>query len=506
MFTPNGVSDTTSITKTRIKNFFRSMRLRVFLIVAAVTCAIGCIVSIVSFVASKSLAVESRTVQVMDYADKLITKMVNNVYTAYPAQSTDINKELELVSSLYDGRIIVTNSRLTVIYDSYHFEEGKTIVSSEAIGALKGNSNEYRDRSEDRIELCLPIRDISMLSANTPAQNTANYSVNTTVQGVLIISFSVRDCAASSIRLRNIQMFTGAILGLLVLVLGIFAAKGITRPLVKISQSLNDTYDGNPDEEMHISGFSEMDDISDSYNKMLGRMASIEESRQEFVSNVSHELKTPLTSMKVLSDSLIEQPDAPVELYREFMTDINAEVDRENKIINDLLALVKLDRKSGDMHIASVNINELLDLVVRRIKPIAQAADVEIIYESYREVLAEVDEVKLILAITNLVENGIKYNKEGGSVTISLNADHKFFMVTVTDTGIGIPKAALDRIFERFYRVDKMRSRQTGGTGLGLAITKSVVKMHHGSIKVESTEGEGSTFMIKIPLSYIPEV
>ncbi|MBO7354764.1 MAG: ATP-binding protein, partial [Lachnospiraceae bacterium] len=238
----------------------------------------------------------------------------------------------------------------------------------------------------------------------------------------------------------------------------------------------------------------------------LGRMASIEESRQEFVSNVSHELKTPLTSMKVLSDSLIEQPDAPVELYREFMTDINAEVDRENKIINDLLALVKLDRKSGDMHIASVNINELLDLVIRRIKPIAQAADVEIIYESYREVLAEVDEVKLTLAITNLVENGIKYNKEGGSVTISLNADHKFFMITVSDTGIGIPKAALDRIFDRFYRVDKMRSRQTGGTGLGLAITKSVVKMHHGSIKVDSSEGEGSTFMIKIPLSYIPEV
>ena len=505
MFTPNGVSDTTSITKTRIKNFFRSMRLRVFLILAAVSCGIGCIVCIISFFASRNLAIESRKEQVLDYADKLITKMVSNVYTAYPTQSTDINKELELVSSLYDGRIIVTNSRLTVIYDSYHFEEGKTIVSSEAIGALKGNSNEYRDNRNKRIELCLPIRDISMLS-NSPAQSASNYSVNSLVQGVLIISFSTQDCVASSVRLRNIQLFSGGILSLLVLTLGIFAAKGITRPLLKINQSLNNTYDGGPDEEMHISGFSEMDDISDSYNKMLGRMASIEESRQEFVSNVSHELKTPLTSMKVLSDSLIEQPDAPVELYREFMTDINAEVDRENKIINDLLALVKLDRKSGDMHIASVNINELLDLVIRRIKPIAQAANVEIIFESYREILAEVDEVKLILAVTNLVENGIKYNKEGGSVTISLNSDHKFFMITVTDTGIGIPKAALERIFDRFYRVDKMRSRQTGGTGLGLAITKSVVKMHHGSIKVESTEGEGSTFMIKIPLSYIPEV
>ncbi len=504
MFTPNGVSDTTSITK--IKNFFRSMRLRVFLIIAAACCAIGCIVCIVSFIASRNLAIEARKDQVLDYADKLITKMVSNVYTAYPSQSTDINKELELVSSLYDGRIIVTNSRLSVIYDSYHFEEGKTIVSSEAIASLKGNSNEYRDKKVNRIELCLPIRDISSVPAANNSQMTSNYSVNPTVQGVLIISFSTQDCVASSIRLRNIQLFSAGILLLVVLFLGIFAAKGITRPLVKINQSINNTYEGGTDAEMHISGFSEMDDISASYNKMLGRMASIEESRQEFVSNVSHELKTPLTSMKVLSDSLIQQPDAPVELYREFMTDINAEVDRENKIINDLLALVKLDRKSGDMHIASVNINELLDLVIKRIKPIAQAANVEIIFESYREILAEVDEVKLTLAVTNLVENGIKYNKEGGTVTISLNSDHKFFMITVSDTGIGIPKAAIDRIFDRFYRVDKMRSRQTGGTGLGLAITKSVVNMHHGSLKVDSIEGEGSTFMIKIPLSYIPEV
>ena len=504
MFTPNGVSDTTSITK--IKNFFRSMRLRVFLIIAAACFSIGCIVCIISFIASRNLAIEDRKAQVLDYADKLITKMVSNVYTAYPSQSTDINKELELVSSLYDGRIIVTNSRLSVIYDSYHFEEGKTIVSLEAIGALKGNSNEFRDKKVNRIELCLPIRDIASQAAANNSQTISNYSVNPAVQGVLIISFSTQDCISSSIRLRNILFFSGGILLLGVLLYAVFAAKGITRPLVKINQSINNTYEGGPDEEMHISGFSEMDDISASYNKMLGRMASIEESRQEFVSNVSHELKTPLTSMKVLSDSLIEQPDAPVELYREFMTDINAEVDRENKIINDLLALVKLDRKSGDMHIASVNINELLDLVIKRIKPIAQAANVEIILETYREILAEVDEVKLILAITNLVENGIKYNKEGGSVTISLNADHKYFMITVTDTGIGIPKAALDHIFDRFYRVDKMRSRQTGGTGLGLAITKSVVKMHHGTVKVESAEGEGSTFMIKIPLSYIPEV
>ncbi len=502
MFTPNGESDTTSITKFR--NFFRSMRLRVFLLVAAAGLTAGLIICIVSFISARSLAIDTREREVRDYAEKLMTKMVFNVYTANPSGTAEINKELDLMASVFGGRIIVTNSKLSVIYDSYHIEESKTLISSEVIGALKGISSDYHARRNNLIELCLPIKDSTIASAGGNQTNLS--ATDQSVQGVLIISFSTEDCVRLSFRLRNIQLVTAVILGLLIIIFGTIAAGSITKPVVKINQSINSTFDGSASEEMHISGFSEMDAISDSFNNMLGRMSLIEESRQEFVSNVSHELKTPLTSMKVLSDSLIQQPDAPVELYREFMNDINAEVDRENKIINDLLSLVKLDRKSGDMHIASVSINEMLDLVIKRIRPIAQAANVEIIYESYREVLAEVDEVKLSLAITNLIENGIKYNKENGSVKISLNSDHKFFMITISDTGIGIPKEALDKIFERFYRVDKMRSRQSGGTGLGLAITRSVVLMHHGSIKVDSVEGEGATFSIKIPLSYIPEV
>ena len=128
----------------------------------------------------------------------------------------------------------------------------------------------------------------------------------------------------------------------------------------------------------------------------------------------------------------------------------------------------------------------------------------ELIFESIREVTADVDEVKLSLAFNNLVENAIKYNKEGGWVKVTLDADHKAFYVTVADSGIGIPEEFQEHIFERFYRVDKARSRETGGTGLGLAITKSVVLMHQGSIKVESKEGEGTVFTVRIPLTYLP--
>ena len=127
-------------------------------------------------------------------------------------------------------------------------------------------------------------------------------------------------------------------------------------------------------------------------------MKKLESSRQEFVSNVSHELKTPITSIKVLADSLIMQEDAPVELYREFLVDITDEIESENKIINDLLSLVKLDKTASDMNITSVNINDLLEQILKRLRPIAKKRNIEVIYESFRPVIAEVDEVKLSLS------------------------------------------------------------------------------------------------------------
>ncbi len=277
----------------------------------------------------------------------------------------------------------------------------------------------------------------------------------------------------------------------------------LSRPLKKVVNSIDRISEGYLEDGVSIKGYYEIEKISDSFNIMISRLQKLENSRQEFVSNVSHELKTPITSIKVLADSLLSQEDTPIELYREFLVDITEEIERENKIINDLLSLVKLDKAAGDMNISSVNINELLDQILKRLTPIAKKNNIEIIYESFRPVAADVDEVKLTLAITNLIENAIKYNVEDGWVRISLNADHKYFFIKVSDSGIGIPEEALDYIFERFYRVDKARSRESGGTGLGLAITKSVIQMHRGAIKVYSKEGEGTTFNVRIPLNYI---
>ena len=162
-----------------------------------------------------------------------------------------------------------------------------------------------------------------------------------------------------------------------------------------------------------------------------------------------------------------------------------------------------MTRTSADLNVEPMDINAILELTLKRLGPIAARANVKLVFESRRKVSAEIDEVKMNLAFTNLVENAIKYNVDGGWVKVVLDADHQYFTVEVSDSGIGMPQEALEHIYERFYRVDKSHSREIGGTGLGLAITRSAILMHKGSIHVTSEEGKGTTFTVKSPLSYI---
>ena len=162
-----------------------------------------------------------------------------------------------------------------------------------------------------------------------------------------------------------------------------------------------------------------------------------------------------------------------------------------------------MDKTSSQLNVQSENINDMVELILKRLRPIAALKNVELTFESFRPVVAEVDEVKLSLAISNLVENAIKYNREEGWVRVSLNADHKYFYLKVSDSGMGIPEEDQAHIFERFYRVDKSHSSEIGGTGLGLAITRNAILVHRGAIKVFSEEGRGTTLTVRVPLNYI---
>ncbi|MBQ1726524.1 MAG: ATP-binding protein, partial [Treponema sp.] len=246
--------------------------------------------------------------------------------------------------------------------------------------------------------------------------------------------------------------------------------------------------------------YSEIREIRDNANRMITKLNSVDESRQAFVSNVSHELKTPMSSMKVLADSLLSQEHQSEEVYREFLSDINTEIDRENQIISDLLTLVKLEGKATSLKTEKVHINGLAEIVIKRVLPLAEEQHVEVVVENQRDVYAEVDENSIIMALTNILENSVKYNKKNGSVRVTVNADWNNCFITIRDTGIGIPEESLSHLFEKFYRVDKARSRETGGSGLGLSIAYEIVKAHNGDIKVFSKLQKGTKFVITLPL------
>lgn len=433
-------------------------------------------------------AVSLRSFGVKNQCDILVDQLIREKYLK-DSTSEGINSELKMLSNVYSGRILIVDRDFRVIKDTYDMDKGRYMISPEVIRCFrdKKESSSY-DRKNRYIEMTIPIYEDMEKKSN--------------VEGVLLISVSTEEVVASIELLQQKGLTILTIITILVVGLGYVMAGILMKPFAKITKAIEDITDGFQEDTISVQDYTETKLITDAFNKMLSRVKSMDKSRQEFVSNVSHELKTPLTSMKVLADSLVGQENVPIELYQEFMQDIAEEIDRESKIITDLLTLVKLDKKAADLNIELVNINSLLELLLKRLRPIAAKRNIELIQESFRPVNAEIDETKLVLALNNLVENGIKYNEDGGWVRVSLNADHKYFYVTVADSGKGIPEEDVDHIFERFYRGDKSHSTEIEGTGLGLAITKGAILMHHGAIRVKSKDGEGTTFSVRIPLIY----
>ena len=441
---------------------------------------------------------EERAVNVKIYEVSNQFKIIaNHLLTynyLYDPSSEVINAELNQIANLYDGRVLVINSNFKVIKDTYGISEGKTIISEEVVKCFKGQNTTYYDDKDGLIEMTIPIMET--------VTDTEDETAPAKVKGVLLSSISTDTIALTISILQRKAFVLEVLMTILILVMGWATSQWLIIPFRKVTKAINEVKEGFTDEAISVPDYKETEHMVDAFNNVLRRMRTLDKSRQEFVSNVSHELKTPLTSMKVLADSLIMQEDVPKELYQEFMADIAEEIDRENKIINDLLTLVKLDKTDGELNVESVDVNALLELLMKRLRPIARQQNIEVVLESNRPVQAVVDEVKITLALSNLVENAIKYNKQSGWVRVSLDADHQYFTVIVEDSGMGIPEESMERIYERFYRVDKSHSREIGGNGLGLAITRNIILMHRGSIQVSSVEGEGTTFVVKIPLTY----
>ncbi len=483
----------------------RSLRTRIFLMALLV----GIIPSVLmrqGIVRNyEERAVAYRTMTVQNQLKILADHLLNEDYLNNP-YSDVINAELEMLSNLYDGRVLIINGNFKIIKDTYGISEGKVCISEEVLKCFQGDVIAKYDSENGYIEMTTPIVDNTNVlpEAGDLDDSSAGGSQNN-VKGVMLTSMSNEYIVGTMEVLTRQAIILEYIMIVIIVGIAIVLSVVMTKPFGRVTKAINEVKAGYSNEPISVSDLAETEHIVEAFNQLLLRMKVLDDSRQEFVSNVSHELKTPLTSMKVLADSLLMQEDVPAELYKEFMEDIVSEIDRENQIITDLLALVKMDKTSSELNIAAVDINALAELILKRLRPIARKMDVEVVYESVRPVTAEVDEVRMTLIMSNLVENAIKYNKEHGWVKVVVDADHKYFTFEVSDSGIGIPEDSLTQIYERFYRVDKSHSREIGGTGLGLAITKNAVLAHRGFITVTSTEGEGTSFLVKIPLIYITQ-
>lgn len=486
-------------------SIFRSFRAKIFLLMLIIGIIPSIIIrnGILSNYETRAVNVKINEVQnqfkiianhliAYNYLQSTSSEVVNS---GLSQSSEVINAELSQMSNLYDGRVLIINGNFKVILDTYDISVDKTVISEEVIKCFKGETTSNYDPINRFIEMTIPITE-TVISPETDQEVTV-------VRGVMLTSVSTDTISMTLSILSRKAWIIDIVMCIAIFALAMAISKYLTSPFDKVTKAISEVKEGYTDEALSVPDYEETEHIVDAFNQVLSRMRVLDESRQEFVSNVSHELKTPITSMKVLADSLLMQEDVPNELYKEFLQDIADEIERENKIINDLLSLVKLDKTNSELNITSVSINELIELTLKRLRPIARKRDIEVTFISNRQVTAEIDEVKITLALTNLVENAIKYNKDHGNVKVTLDADHQFFSVEITDTGIGIPEESYEHIFERFYRVDKSHSREIGGTGLGLAITRNVILMHRGSVTVSSVLEEGTTFYVKIPLTYI---
>lgn len=408
----------------------------------------------------------------------------------------DINSETEGTSKTFHGmntlayslsaRVMIVDTDYRVAYDSFRLLKDTYIMNNDIYEIMKGDRDERLVREQSYIEYMFPV------------VNREGY-----IDDVAVIAVSLESMENE----RGYLSYRANILICIFMVIGVLTAFFISymavRDTRKIKSQLVNMKDGFLGQISSDGLWREAGSVVDNMNGIFAKSQLLEESRQEFVSNVSHELKTPITSMKVLSESILMQDNVPVEMYREFMNDIVLEIDREVQIISDLLTLVKTDKGSDSLNIERVDINELMEVILKRLTPLAEKRSIEITFESFREVEADIDKVKFTLAISNLIENGIKYNVDGGWIRVSLNADHKNLYIKVADSGVGIPEDCVEHIFERFYRVDKARSRDTGGTGLGLAISKNIIVMHKGIINVYSEPGKGTTFTVRVPMNYV---
>lgn len=394
------------------------------------------------------------------------------------------------ISQLLTGtniRAVAVDNAYKVVYDSNSELAGKIYIRdiiSTAFGGEQAHKIFENELGDNMLSVAVPIKD----SGNIVG---AIYLI-TTIESI--------DKTISYITVNLLTV--SALISILVGMLSLGMSFIVTSPLDEFIAVAKEISKGNFDKKVKVKGHNEFAQMAQTLNFMTNELANLEERRHKFVSDVSHELKTPLATIKLICDSIVDTPNPDAEMLKEFLNDLSNEVDRLTRIVERLLALTKLNAGNAEPKLVGVDLAAMIHAVTRNLSPKANAKGV-VLYSDFTPEIQEemmLDYDKIWEAVYNIIDNAIKYSPESGFVKVSLLKDGNDAVIRVEDNGPGIPESEKERIFERFYRLDDSRARDTGGTGLGLAIAKEAVLMHGGEIKV-SSEGEmGSIFSVYLPI------
>ena len=396
---------------------------------------------------------------------------------------TTVNNAIKQIGSLRVTRLVVTDHNGMALYDSAADSQvGKYMILPEVVQALDGNdvfSWNYHDGN--------------MYSrAATPIM-----SYDTLIGCVYMMEYD----SAQGALIKTLQKNTFSIsifLEICVTIFAIFFSNSFTKRLRKIMISMRIIREGDYSHKVKVGGNDELTVLGDEFNNLMERLQISEQKRRNFVSDASHELKTPLASIKLLTDSIL-QNDMDPEMVKEFVGDIGNEADRLNRMSQKLLSLSRIESQE-DSDCEIVYLTPTVERVMRMLAGIAQENNITMHTQIIQDSPMLIIEDDLYQIIFNLVENGIKYNVSGGQLTVTLDRQEDNVVIRVTDTGVGIPADSVGHVFERFYRVDKARSRKSGGSGLGLSIVRNMVERNGGKITVDSAVNKGSTFTLYFPV------
>lgn len=397
---------------------------------------------------------------------------------------TTVSRAVNALGNLRVSRIVITDKSGLGIYDSHAQMEaiGKYVMYPEVVESLRGND-----------VFTWKYEDASMLSrAACPIINGS-----TVVGSVYIVEYDSQLGAVMQYQQRSTLTVT-IILEILLIIFSLIFSRAYSRRMRRLTDSIGSIRAGDYTKKVTVGGNDELTALGDEFNDLVEILHTSEESRRQFVSDASHELKTPLASIKLLSDSIL-QNELDVETVREFVGDIGNEADRLTRMTQKLLSLTRAEDDTQKDHEITW-IGPTMEKVARMISAIAQEKNICVDVTVTQDCSILIIEDDLYQILFNLAENGIKYNKTGGKLILKLTRENDDAVLEISDTGMGIPEASINRVFERFYRVDKARSRQTGGSGLGLSIVKTMVERNDGTIRVSSHENIGTTFTVTFPV------